>query len=574
MISILTSLLFSFAVAHASDSGISVPTVDDDKVEVGVFFFSSADSLLLASYTPVDTASVQALLNRTKLEWIAAGYANTTLDTSFYAGDSLCLFYTRGMPYCWTSLLIDSLSSFPFQREVLSMLSIKNNLYDPADVLMMIDRVLHFYENNAYPFAVLQFTNIEADSGQIRATLHIQSHPRFVFDSLIVRGDTIFHYDFLKQYLGLHPGAGFSQYAIDQSSTYLAQLGYVRSVANPQPYFKSDSSADVYFFLEKQRANTLDGVLGITQNQEERFLLTGEANMHLQNVFRRGEAFRMSWMKHEEYSQFLDAGFVKPYLRGTKLGLDVALQLDKMDTLYLKTDWQAGLRFYSVGENYIRLFYERSMSSVIGRFTSDDELLYIPFTLDKVGIGGHYNHLDDRWNPYRGIGVELSVSYGEKVYEDALSYPHYQGYSRVSTYVPLSRKTTLALKNLTQIQHVEGDGEKKHYFDNELFTWGGLRSLRGVDDRSLQANAYSVFTAEFRYLMDRYSVFYAFVDWAYYEKHSASGIVTDTPLGFGLGADIQAGNGLLRMNYALASQMGNPVVWRSGKVHIGYISRF
>ncbi len=60
--------------------------------------------------------------------------------------------------------------------------------------------------------------------------------------------------------------------------------------------------------------------------------------------------------------------------------------------------------------------------------------------------------------------------------------------------------------------------ENENLFTNELFRIGGLKTLRGFDEESLTASAYSIFTLEFRYLFDINSYFHVFFDGAYYER--------------------------------------------------------
>ncbi len=538
-----------------------------------VVFISSAEHNTSYTYNNLDSIGVQNLLNRKKTEFIAQGYAEANIDSLRTSDDSVIVYYDLGGLYRWGSLTIDSLPASK-SKEIKRILNLKDEQFDPYSIQEKIDKLLSYYENQGHPFCEVYFTNITIEAYEIHAKLKINQNPLILFDSIVVRGDTLLRYPFLKNYLGIYSGTAFSQKKIERASRYLDQLEFVRSVAPPQAYFKEDYTSDIYLFLQKQRANTLDGILGVSQTEDEGFLFTGEVNMHLQNIFQMGEELRVSWMKHEQASQYLDLRVVRPYIFGSRFGVDASLELDKIDTLYLNTDMVLGGRIYSAGNNYMRIFYQKSASSVIGKFDSIEIASYNPFSLSLIGISGHYNQLDNVFNPYRGIAVEVGAAYGEKKYLSGLVAPQYQFHSNIRGYIPLTAKTTFHLKNLTKTNYVERQERGSHYYDNEMFLWGGLNTLRGVDERSLKANWFTVLTAEYRFLFDPSSAFYVFADMGYYEKKAAEGFLSDAPVGFGLGADIHTGNGIIKINYALAKQFDNPVLLKSGKVHIGFISRF
>ena len=45
-------------------------------------------------------------------------------------------------------------------------------------------------------------------------------------------------------------------------------------------------------------------------------------------------------------------------------------------------------------------------------------------------------------------------------------------------------------------------------FQNELFRIGGLKTLRGFDEESIFASVYSIFTLEYRFILEQNSYYY------------------------------------------------------------------
>ena len=114
----------------------------------------------------------------------------------------------------------------------------------------------------------------------------------------------------------------------------------------------------------------------------------------------------------------------------------------------------------------------------------------------------------------------------------------------------------------------------KNIFTNELFRIGGLVSLRGFDEESINASAYLIPTVEYRYLFDKNSALFLFANAAYYENVSRNYRIFDRPFGFGSGIFFETKAGIFSLTYALGKQFNNPILIRNGKIHFGLVSVF
>ena len=104
---------------------------------------------------------------------------------------------------------------------------------------------------------------------------------------------------------------------------------------------------------------------------------------------------------------------------------------------------------------------------------------------------------------------------------------------------------------------------------------GNLKSLsiKTFNEEELYATLRSVFTIEYRYLLDQNSHIFAFFDQGLYENNAAS-YMKDRPFGFGAGFSFGTNIGIFSISYALGQQLNNPILMRNGKVHFGYIAYF
>ena len=110
---------------------------------------------------------------------------------------------------------------------------------------------------------------------------------------------------------------------------------------------------------------------------------------------------------------------------------------------------------------------------------------------------------------------------------------------------------------------------------NDMFRIGGFTVLRGFDEQSIYASTYGVGTAELHYLLEQNSYLFVFFDQGWYQKEQAGlANITDMPYGFGAGMSFQTKAGIFSIDYALGSQMNNPISFRGGKINFGIASYF
>ena len=135
-------------------------------------------------------------------------------------------------------------------------------------------------------------------------------------------------------------------------------------------------------------------------------------------------------------------------------------------------------------------------------------------------------------------------------------------------FIPLGGRSTLLTANQSASTYSE------NLYRNELLRIGGLKLLRGFDEESINVSSYSIFTFEYRFLLDRNSFFSVFTDGGYYESNSIGEYVSDTPIGLGAGISFETGAGIFTFNYAIGRQFGNPLDFRAAKIHFGFINFF
>lgn len=225
------------------------------------------------------------------------------------------------------------------------------------------------------------------------------------------------------------------------------------------------------------------------------------------------------------------------------------------------------------------MFYEPHQSNVISdSFVPADGLANSSSSL--IGLELQTAQLNYRLNPTRGYSVNLrgaagtrnirkNPEFGDDFYEDvALNSTQWNGNINAKVFTPLSpRNTVMFGVNGAIIQ-------SETMFRNEVHRIGGMQTIRGFDEESIFASAYSIFTLEYRFLLEQNSNIFAFFDGGWYELNTRDTYVRDNPLGLGLGISFETGAGIFSLTYALGRQQGNPILLRAGKIHFGFVSFF
>lgn len=111
-----------------------------------------------------------------------------------------------------------------------------------------------------------------------------------------------------------------------------------------------------------------------------------------------------------------------------------------------------------------------------------------------------------------------------------------------------------------------------NYFENELFRFGGINSIRGFEENSLLANLYGVLNTEYRYRLTNSLYVHTVLDAAYSENNIAT--TKDKLFGFGFGFGLLTNAGLFKFNYSSAKTENQQFRLSDSKIHISLTSQF
>lgn len=578
LIKLLLPLLFCRGAVVQAQSVVFIGT-GDRKLEASV-------QAVFARERAQDTR-LPGLQNaiRKSLELLyAAGYleANDSLDGTDTAASAV--FFQAGPRYEWARLRTD-----PADEDVLSAAGVnsrlyRNNVFSPPGYAKLCTDLLRWCANNGYPFARVSLDSVQVERGRLDARLLLDRGPLMLTDTLLVRGTAKVAGAYLQNYLSLKPGEPFNEAVLRKISVRLREIPFVTEARAAEIEFTPVSARPV-LYLQAKKASQINGVLGVQPDNagSGKVFITGDVRLRLQNAFGKAELLDLNWGNPFPRSQDLKVRFSYPFLLSLPIGVEADLTLFKRDTTFLEINRQAGFRYFMAGNNSFRLFIGRRTSDLIST-KGYENVVSLPSFADvstnTFGLGVQFQRLDYRLNPRRGYAIDFSAGAGVRsitrnprinaeAYDSVdLRNTQYRGELEADLYLPVFRRGVFNFG-------VKGGWlQSENLFSNERYRFGGLKTLRGFDELSLNASAFVIGKAEYRFILEQNSYLLLFYNQAWYEDQSNPVYFSDTPYGYGAGITFETRLGIFSFTYALGSQQGNPVEFRSAKVHFGLINYF
>ncbi len=516
-------------------------------------------------------------------------FSKNTISFRYYAGDR-CQFFRP--------VFEDSIVLFLQRKGADKLLATRPYRGDIFSVLM--DSISVIYEDSGYPFPKIVLQHIEFEVDTMIGYFTMESQGQYTVKRLVNDGDARVSEVFLRRYVGLRKGKLYSRsWIANEIPRLLNQLPYAQQRKEPVVLFDS-AQAEVHVFLQKRSSSRFDFVLGALPGHSETgsWVITGSALLDLQNAFGRGERAVLIFQRLRPETQEIKASIEYPYPLDLPFGMDVAFQLYSRDTAYRDLGFQVGWSYRMSGNNYLRAFWHTFQTDLLKPNLDQIRILKrLPAALDVrsqlFGIEGHWERLDDRFNPRKGWRWRATAAAGRREIPinasiQKLSDPDNPNFSFSNLYDTLNRQSSqwkfvadvsyfvpLAAQSTLHLAYKGGwlinDAS---LFRNELFRIGGNRLLRGFDEESIFASFYHVFTTEYRFLTGPYSHLFAFADVGWLDNQTSETVLRDTPIGFGIGLTFDTSLGLFGLTLAQGRQQGNPWDFRATKLHFGYVSMF
>jgi outer membrane protein assembly factor BamA len=517
-----------------------------------------------------DTNNLKSYFQELQFEAYKRGYLTFSLD-SVTRIDSVSYRVTGsvGPRFRQVDFTIEPETRTLLRKMGIQPRTVSSSKANPAEVGRLLQQILTVLENSGYPFAKVGLENLEIEGTHIKTTLVVRKNAEVRWTKIRIIGEKINVSErFIANYLHLETGKPFSQEVVNLIPLRMKQINYLKET-KPAELLFTEEGAELYLYLESKPVSLFNGTVGLQQDPVKlNYQLTGDLRLKLQNVLRHGELLDLNWRSIQPGSPQLKVLLTYPYLFNTPFGIDGSFQLFKRDTTFLELKSTIGVNYFLSAGNTLKAFYRNANSSLLGSTSSSGNFGTVKS--NQYGLSLTHQAIDYLPNPRRGFIWIVEGSAGQRnVTKDTVVTQSllFSGRAQIEAYLPLGKRNVIKLASVSETYYTDNIQQ------NELLRFGGNLSQRGFLEDELLSTTRTTATIEYRFILDRNSFLFAFLDQSWYERNTGS-YLSDHPLGFGAGLSFGTNIGIFSLTYALGQQQGNPILFRDSKIHFGYIAYF
>lgn len=431
-------------------------------------------------------------------------------------------------------------------------------------------------EKQGFALTKIKLENIRKTNTIIYADLNFNSEKKRKLNSIIInytnnnRTDN-FPKGHLKQLNKKYINKTFNQETIQELYNDINNFEFVNQTKYPEILFTNDSTK-IYTYIEKRKANTFDGYIGFSNDENKKLNLNGYLDITLQNTLHAGEQFSLYWKSDGNQQKTFNTKLEIPYIFKSSLGIKAQLNIFKQDSTFQNTKTAIDLGYYINYNSKIYLGYQSTESSDIQNTNnatiSDFKNSYITSSYD-------YKRPDNNNNLFpRKIFLNCTIGYGKRNTNNQpeTSEPSKQFFTSLN----LSYNFKLNEKNFIYINTQNYFLKSRSYITNELFRFGGLNSIRGFSENSLQANNSHLLITEYRYLTTSNLYIHSILDFGIYQDQTVATNAKKVRnlLSFGIGLGLLTKNGILKIQIANSSTNKEEVKFYNSILNICYNVKF
>jgi len=492
---------------------------------------------------------------------IKKGYTESQFLENFKPADSTFGFrYSVGKKVNFIHIYIKK----DFQEDLSSLYAIKNDTliipYEENEAFLNI--ILKKMEGNGFSMAKVKLINIQPSKDFLKADLSITKELKRQVNDIVINGYDKFPAGHKKNIIRLYRNKVFNQKNLDRLYTDFEKFRFIKQTKYPEILFTKDSTK-IYVYLEKSKPNTFDGYVGFTNDEEKKVIFSGYVDLVLNNILNSGEKLALYWKSDGQDQKTFNLGIQLPYIFKSPMGLKAELNIFKQDSTFQNTKTAIDLGYYFNYNTRLYLGYQSTESSDIQNVNtsslSDFDNSFLTSTLEFSDFKN-----DDFLFPEKTY-FDLKFGTGKR---DSKLISDSQFFGSLL----LRHNLYLNDKNIVNIKSQNFYLQSANYIVNELQRFGGINSIRGFNENSLQGNLFGSILTEYRYVLSSGLYVHSIIDYGYIQDKTSDS--TQNLLGLGFGFGLLSKNGLFNIVYANGSTNDQAIKLSNSIVHISFKANF
>ena len=425
-----------------------------------------------------------------------------------------------------------------------------------------MNQTLFKLEKKGYALSKLQLKNIRKNRGHLEAELFYTPEKKRQLNDIVINGYPKFPEGHKANIRRMYRNQVFNQENLKNLHDDFEKFRFVKQTKYPEILFSKDSTK-IYVYLDKTKANTFDGFIGFGNNEQGKVIFNGYLDLMLNNILNTGETFTLYWKSDGNEQKTFNAAIELPYIFRSPFGLKAQLNIFKQDSTFQNTKTAIDLGYFFNYNTRLYLGYQSTESSDIqntnNALISDYKNSFLTTNFEFY----EFNPVDFLFPEKTKMIVKAGIgSRNSKFNTNSQFFLNIEA----SHNIALNKKNSFFLK--TQNYYLSSE----QYITNELYRFGGINSIRGFNENSLQANAFASVLTEYRYVLAPTIYAHTIIDYGYYQDKTSDG--KGDLLGIGFGFGLLTKNGLFNIIYANGSSGKDPIKLSNSIVHISFKTNF
>lgn len=435
-----------------------------------------------------------------------------------------------------------------------------------------LDQTLLKLEQKGYALAKLKLINIHKKKKTLYADLQFETGQQRQLNAIVVKFDeshkkNSFPEGHLSQINRKYRNNSFNQDVVRKIHNDFENFRFISQIKYPEILFTKDTTK-VYIYLEKRKSNTFDGYVGFSNNENNKIVFNGYLDLTLENALKAGEQFSLNWKSDGNNQKTFKASIDLPYLFKSPVGLKAQIYIFKQDSIFQNTKTSIDLGYFVDYNTRIYLGYQSTESSDIQNTNnttiSDYKNAFLTSNLEYTNS----DHTNSTFPKKTKLSITLGT--GKRTTNGLIETLE----TSKQIYINLNAMHNFYLnkKNCINIKYQNYFLKSDTYIINELYRFGGMNSIRGFAENSLQANFMTAIITEYRYIISQDLYIHSIIDYGYYEDKSTNN--KGNLLGFGFGMGLKTKNGHLKLTFANAKTTNKEIKFYNTIATISYNIEF
>ena len=425
-----------------------------------------------------------------------------------------------------------------------------------------LNQTLNKLEQIGYSLAKLKLINFSQNNNSLVAELFLDTGKLRQLNDIVINGYDKFPEGHKRNIKRLYKNKTFNQENLEKIYSDFNKFRFVNQTKYPEILFTKDTTK-VFVYLEKAKPNKFDGFIGFSNDEKSKIAFNGYLDLLLVNTLNAGEEFSLYWKSDGNDQKTFNIGIEVPYISKSPFGVKASLTIFKQDSTFQNTKTALDIGYYFNYNTRLYLGYQATESSDIqnqNNFNINDySNSFITLDFEFLDFKKENFLFPEKTNFKFKFGIgdrNSNLSTNKQLFAD----------------IDLRHTLYLNEKNSIHIRSQNFYLQSNQYIISELFRFGGINSIRGFNENSLQANLFTSLLTEYRYVFAPNLYMHSIIDYGYYKDQSNAN--SGSLLGLGIGFGLLTKNGLLNIVYANGSTKEQAIKLSNSIVHLSFKTNF